>query len=340
LQIRRTNPPHGWRRPQPENRRFQEQCESTPEFRSRGSLPLRKKAIRKLTTRKKWLSGLLGSLGAATAVLLGALVIVGPVSWACPGTQAATEIFRGVTYGCKRLNATEEESGAVHWVRIDLTAPGIELYVTPLDAAAVAQGWQFRLRRIKDVVDKERLAVAVNGTLFTSDSHWWLRMSGDLANSVETVVADHVVSHVWEHTYLLWFDDQLTPHLRPSKPPTADELAMAKWGIGGQGVGLRDGQIWPASVGRKADSRTAVAIDGARKLLFLAIGQQISPRLMLKVLADLGAKDGMLLDGGGSSSMAIGEAAQGIPGGRYGGWRPVATQFGVRALPLRQQVAP
>ena len=37
-------------------------------------------------------------------------------------------------------------------------------------------------------------------------------MSGDLASGGETVVADHVVSHLWEHTYLLWFDDQLTPH--------------------------------------------------------------------------------------------------------------------------------
>jgi hypothetical protein len=195
------------------------------------------------------------------------------------------------------------------------------------------------LRRIKDVVDQEHLAVAINGTLFNSDSPWGLRMSGDLANSVETVVADGVVSHVWEHTYLLWFDDRLTPYLRPSKPPTAAELALAKWGIGGQGVWLRDGQVWPGS-DRNPDSRTAVAIDGARKLLYLAVGQEISPRLLLQELADLGAKDGMLLDGGGSSSMAVGEAAKGIPAGRYGGWRPVATQFGVRALPLRQQIAP
>ena len=96
-------------------------------------------------------------------------------------------------------------------------------------------------------MDREHLAVAINGTLFTSNSGWWPRMSGDLANGVETVVADHVVSHVWEHTYLLWFDEQLTPHLRPSKPPTAAELAMAKWGIGGQGVWLWDGKVWPGS---------------------------------------------------------------------------------------------
>jgi hypothetical protein len=106
-------------------------------------------------------------------------------------------------------------------------------------------------------------------------------MSGDFANGVETVVADHVVSHMWKDTYLLWFDDQLTPHLRPSKLPTAAELAMAKWGIGGQGVWLWDGKVWPGS-SRTADSRTAIAIDRERRLLFLGVGDNISPRLMLQ----------------------------------------------------------
>ena len=246
-----------------------------------------------------------------------------------------TEIFEGITYGCKRLDTTEEGNGLVHWMSINLATPGIELYVTPLDPVAVAQGWQYRLRRVGDVVDKEKLAVAVNGTLFESHPRWRPRMAGDLANSVETVVADHVVSHVWEHTYLLWFDEQLTPYLRPSKPPAAAELARAKWGIGGQAVWLQGGKVWGGS-SRSPDARTAVAIDRERKLLFLALGQYVSPRLVLQELANLGAKDGMLLDGGGSSSMAIGKDAADVPAGvLYGGWRPVATHFGVRARPIR-----
>jgi hypothetical protein len=133
-------------------------------------------------------------------------------------------------------------------------------------------------------------AGSVNGTLFESNSSWWLRMAGDLARGVETVVADHVVSHLWEHTYLLWFDEQLTPHLRQSKPPAAADLVCAKWGVGGQGVGLRDGNV-SAGADRAPDSRTAVAIDGQRNLLFLAVGQNISPRLMPQELAGLGAKE-------------------------------------------------
>src|SRR6266511_3411329 len=108
-------------------------------------------------------------------------------------------------------------------------------------------------------------------------------------------------------------------------------------GHGWPAVWLQDGKVWGGS-SRSPDSRTAVAIDRQRKLLFLALGQYISPRRLLQDLADLGAKDGMLLDGGGSSSMAIGKGAAGVPAGvLYGGWRPVATHFGVRAQRLRTQ---
>src|SRR5262249_29979966 len=89
-----------------------------------------------------------------------------------------TEIFEGITYGCKRLDTTEEGNGLVHWMSINLATPDIELYVTPLDPVAVAQGWQYRLRRVGDVVDEEKLEVAVNGTLFESHSRWRPRMAG------------------------------------------------------------------------------------------------------------------------------------------------------------------
>jgi hypothetical protein len=244
------------------------------------------------------------------------------------------EIFSGVRYGCELLDRTEQGYGILHWVRVELGGPGIELYVTPLDPSAVAQDWQYRLRWIDDVVRDEHLAVAVNGTLFTSEYSWRPRLPGDLANGVETVVSDHVASHFWEHTYLLWFDDDLDPHLRPSKPPELTELRQAKWGIGGQAVWLHDGKVWSAS-DRQPNSRTAIGIDAERKLLFLAVAEWASPHLMLEELAKLGARDAMLLDGGASSAIAIGEDARDVATGPlFGGSRPVATFFGVRARRL------
>ena len=282
-----------------------------------------------------WASHLLSG---ALVVPIGALlaISIGAPPEVCLWRPAAAEIFKGITYGCKQLAPSEEGSGVVHWVRVDLTTPGVAPYVTSQDPKAASQGWQYRLQRVGDVVAIEHLAVAINGTLFSSKSSRMLPMSGDLARAVNPAVADHAVSHVASlDTYLLWFDDQSTLHLRPDKSTEA-ELAMAKWGLGGEDFWLHDGRVWSGD--RRCfipDARTAVAVDLPRKLLFLAVGNRLSPNLMFQTLANLSARDGMLLDGGDSSSMAIGKEASVVSPGTLYGWRPVANQFGIRAQPLR-----
>ena len=282
-----------------------------------------------------WASHLLSG---ALVVPIGALlaISIGAPPEVCLWRPAAAEIFKGITYGCKQLAPSEEGSGVVHWVRVDLTTPGVAPYVTSQDPKAASQGWQYRLQRVGDVVAIEHLAVAINGTLFSSKSSRMLPMSGDLARAVNPAVADHAVSHVASlDSYLLWFDDQSTLHLRPDKSTEA-ELAMAKWGLGGEDFSLHDGRVWSGD--RRCfipDARTAVAVDLPRKLLFLAVGNRLSPNLMFQTLANLSARDGMLLDGGDSSSMAIGKGASVVSPGTLYGWRPVANQFGIRAQPLR-----
>jgi hypothetical protein len=246
-----------------------------------------------------------------------------------------TEIYRGVTYGCERLEVDEQGSGLMHWVRVDLTAPGIELYVTPLDPQAVERGWQYRLKRTPTVVNQEQLAIAINATLFGSDSGW-IPMSGDFARSSDATIANYVVSHVPEYTYLLCFDDHLVPCLESSRPPDDSVLRRSRWGLGGRGaVLLRDGRTFRDTPRKPTDARTAVGVDRQKRLLFLAVFENASPWRALDKLAKLGAVDGMLLDGGNSTSMAIGDKAQGArPGVLMGRWRPVATHFGVRAREL------
>jgi hypothetical protein len=111
-----------------------------------------------------------------------------------------TEIFTGITYGRERIEPTEEKGGMLHWARIDLSAPGIGLYVTPLDRHAVARGWQYRLRRVGKVVERQHLALAVNAMLFATGSNWRELLPGAYARGVETAIADHAVSHVWPDT--------------------------------------------------------------------------------------------------------------------------------------------
>ncbi len=113
-----------------------------------------------------WASHLLsGALVVAVGALL-AFSIGAPSEgeFTCSGRPTAAEIFEGIAYGCKQLEPSEEASGVVHWARINLTAPGIAPYVTSKDLTAVSQGWQYRLHRVGDVVAREHLAVAINGT--------------------------------------------------------------------------------------------------------------------------------------------------------------------------------
>src|SRR5947209_6258333 len=81
------------------------------------------------------------------AIILAAALLAVLSWWRRRGPAPPTLIFTGITYGCDRVESSDQGSGLVHWVRVDLTAPGIELYVTPLDPAAQKEGWQFRLRR-------------------------------------------------------------------------------------------------------------------------------------------------------------------------------------------------
>jgi hypothetical protein len=249
--------------------------------------------------------------------------------------QPPTKIFVGVTYGAERLALTEEGGGLVHWVQVDLTAPGLGLYVTPLDPDAVERGWQYRLRSIEDVVEGQHLSVAVNATYFDTASGSWLRFSGELARSLQTLISDHVVAYgLWGRS-LIWFDTKLAPHV---SPPGQDVFARAHWGIGTHELQLHNGQVLLLRDSR-ADARTAIGVDQTRKLLFLAVAERLSQARMMHILAGLGARDGFLLDGGNSSAMGIGEGSNGIPGPVFfGARRPVATYIGVRALPCRSVI--
>jgi exopolysaccharide biosynthesis protein len=79
------------------------------------------------------------------------------------------------------------------------------------------------------------------------------------------------------------------------------------------------------------DHRTAVGIDSGRRLLWLAVFENASSTAVAHVLAEHGARDAFLLDGGHSTTMVLGSKAVNVRSGTlFGGWRPVATCFGIR----------
>ena len=99
---------------------------------------------------------------------------------------------------------------------------------------------------------------------------------------------------------MLWFDAESAPHVLQSSSAEEAVLTRAKWAVGAHLLQLHNGQVL-GDGDATADARTAIGIDESRKLLFLAVGERLSQPRMLQILADLGVKDGFLLDGGGAA---------------------------------------
>ena len=268
---------------------------------------------------------------ATTAVVF--LIVRSYQWWTRRLPMPPTEIFQGVTYTCFEATAPECK-GLVHLVKVDLSAVEIQLYSTSLDPEAVSKGYEYRLDWAANVLNREHLAVVINAAMFSSNSGLF-QMSGDLARGGETIVSDGAVDHVDPNSYLLWFERDLTPHLEFAKPPPDTALQRAEWGVSGQGVALWKGKVGEGDSGHGMNRRTAIAIDASRRLLWLAVFENASSAGVARALADQGAQDGLLVDGGHSTAMVLGaEAAKVKPGELIGGSRPVATFFGVRALPI------
>lgn len=221
----------------------------------------------------------------------------------------------------------------MHLVRVDLTAPGIGLYLPPLDPEAVSRGYQYRLADAASVLRREDLAVVINGDYFGAESGLYYR-SGDLANGVQTVIADGQASHVDPSRYMLWFERDFSPHVETAEPPDSSVLRRAHRGIGSALVPLWKGQVRPGGLSHIMDRRTAVGIDAGRRQLWLAVFENASSLAVARVLAQHGVQDGILLDSGHSTTMVLGpNAAHVRSGALIGGSRPVATVFGIRAQP-------
>lgn len=262
------------------------------------------------------------------------MTIVATLAIACGGNRCypvpPTEVFRGVTYECVSLDNSDHAATLAHIVRVDLTAPGIELYISPFNRTSSEPGHEYFLNYVWWVQQQEELSVAINGPLFVID-HAWLPIPGRPAASLDTVVVNHDVSHVHEHSYLLWFNDGLQPRLEKTKPPGELPLRQAKWGIGGQGVVISDGKVSPSAAG-PTSKQAMIAIDSEKQLLWLAACEKATPGQCAKLLALRGAQDAILFDSGNSVNLALDSGTGSLPHGNLiGGYRPVTVVFGVRA---------
>ncbi len=133
--------------------------------------------------------------------------------------------------------------------------------------------------------------------------------------SLETLVVESRVSHLHEHSYLLYWDDEMRAGALTHKPPDPEILQKARLAIGLQGVQVSEGLPRTntfADLDLLGD-RTFIGIDPEREILFLMAFEKASGHLMIDRAVEAGVIYGGQVDSGDGTTLLIGPGAEGLP---------------------------
>lgn len=276
------------------------------------------------------------------ACLLGTAAAGGAYLYLRPQpSDTTTTLFQGVVY--QRDSRSEPRPVVVHVIRVKLGEAGVGVHVTPGDPD---QELPLNARRTSDYLQEFGVQVAINGDGFQP----WNSQSlfnyyphvGDPVDVIGQAVSDGVrYSQLTDAEPTLYFNNRNMARINQSP----GKIAQA---ISGGSLLVSQGQVVSAG-DNQAEPRTAVGLDQRRRELLLVVvdGRQpgYSEGLTLAELAELmielGAYEAINLDGGGSSTLVVENAAgkprilnspvnNGIPGRE----RPVGNHLGIFALPL------
>lgn len=248
------------------------------------------------------------------------------------------ELTPGISY--VRESRTDPRPVVIHRVEIDLTTPGLEFLVTPVQRTG---DYDFPARRTTQFAREFDVRVAINAGYFypfrAENPFDYYPHVGDPVNVTGSSVSEGQWYSTPEHGYTLFA-------ITPKNRAVIGDLSVHVWnGVSGRPVLLKDGQ--PAAVPAKPpEPRTAVAVDRSGRWLYWLVvdGRQpgYSEGLTFGELAELcrecGGWDALALDGGGSSTLVEREPGReprllNCPIHRRhppGVERPVANHLGVR----------
>jgi Phosphodiester glycosidase len=251
------------------------------------------------------------------------------------------ELAPGITY--VREPRGEPRPVVVHVVEIDLTTPGLEFTVTPVQPTG---DYDLPARTTSGFAREFDVRVAINASYFypfRADSPFaYYPHAGDPVNATGSCVSRGRWYSSPEPGYALF---AMTRDNRVA----IDDRTVHVWNaVSGQPVLLQDGEI-PDIDDTHPDPRTAVAVDrpGRRMIWVVVDGRQpgysegVTFRELAGLCREAGGWQALALDGGGSSTLVVRE-----PGhaprvlncpihGRHppGVERPVANHLGVRVRP-------
>jgi Phosphodiester glycosidase len=260
-----------------------------------------------------------------------------------PGLRSI-ELAPGVIYSREPRN--EPRPIIVHRVEIDLTTPGIEFVVTPLQPTG---DYDLPARRTSQFAREFDVQVAINASFFypfraESPIDYYPHV-GDPVN----VIGSCTSQGRWYSTPKPGYS--LFPITRENRVTIGRQDVFVWNAVSGQPVLLKDGELVDVP-DVPPDPRTTVAVDrGGTHMFWLVVdGRQprysegVTFRELAELCREIGGWDALALDGGGSSTLVLRES-NGEPRvlncpihGRHppGVERPVANHLGVRINPPRR----
>lgn len=277
--------------------------------------------------------------GFSVTLVLGLGVAVFLLAHRTPDAQARTEIYQGVYLTVEDLPDTDEARGKVMIIEVHWDTPGVRIENRPFDFDVRSDdpiGAHYKLEFADAALWRSGAAVLMNTCLFHPGS-MTSAIPGKAVRSMETIVVNGEVSHVHEHTYLLYWDATKTAEFLLEKPPSADSLNRATLGLGVQGVQVRNNQAVPVALSGADDvfARTFIGIDPDAHILYLMAFEQASGHYMMDRAVRAGVVFGGQLDSGSSTNMLIGPDARGV--GSHSGirnLRPLGPYLMIYADPL------
>ena len=267
-------------------------------------------------------------------------------------TAETRSLFQGVTY--RRYVKTQPRPLVLHTVEIDLTAPGIDFFVTP---SVPTDGYKLSADTVPGFLTKYGVQVAINGSYFAphevnSPLHYYPHIGNGVRSLGIAVSNGDRYSNAkpgWAALCILSLSDiRITQNDCPAETQQA---------IAGDVQFIKNGKFYDGLAilknSTKLYPRSAIAINADNtKLWFVAIdGRQpgYSEGVTLAELAtllttELTADRALNFDGGGSTTLAIGDA-EGNPVLLNAPFqarvpmhtRPVANHLGLYAQPLEKQ---
>lgn len=263
-----------------------------------------KDPMQKIRSLLKWLM---------LAGLLAVLVLAGLYFLLRPSETARREIYRGVWLTVEEMGPG---SGKAMILEVHWDTPGIELrhrpysfYPNPYNPESPI----YRLEPADLALLRHGASILVNTTRYLPEAII-KSYPGAKVRSLETLVVDGTVSHLHEHSYVMYWDREGNAHQLLEKPPTEESLSEAVLGMGMQGVQIRDGLPHYRSIGdlHSLIPRTFIGIDPERKILWLMAFEKVSGYGMIDRAVEAGMQFGGQMDSGDGTSLLIGTGAKDI----------------------------